>query len=375
MGYALQTLWYERQRFLPGVLAVAFSGVLIALQCGLLLGLFAITSIPIDHTTAHLWVGSREVLSVDLGRPVPEKLLSRVASIPGVDKLEFYNQAFANWTKPDGGSDLCMVIGSKLDPDAIGALQELTPELRERLTEPFGVVIDKSELGRLGVKGVGDVAEINKQKVRVVGLVEGMKSMAGPYILCSLDTSRKLISIVLPKDHSTYLLARCSDPADAPRIVAELDQMYPNDMSVFTSHQFSVRSRLHWLMKTKAGVALGYAALLGLLVGMVVTSQTLYAATTASAREYAILLALGIPRWRVSWAVLTQSFWVGLLGVVVSFPAVFGLGELANLGGIKVRLPIELLAATVVITLTMAMISGLVALRSVRQIEPNTLLR
>ena len=48
--------------------------------------------------------------------------------------------------------------------------------------------------------------------------------------------------------------------------------------------------------KTKAGIALGYTALLGLLVGAVVTSQTLYAATTASAKEYAILLAMGIPR-------------------------------------------------------------------------------
>ncbi len=50
MFYSLKTLWYERQRYLPGALAVSFSAVLIALQGGLLLGLFAITSIPIDHS-------------------------------------------------------------------------------------------------------------------------------------------------------------------------------------------------------------------------------------------------------------------------------------------------------------------------------------
>ena len=49
MAYTLSTLWYERQRYLPGVLAVAFSALLIALQCGLLLGLFSITSIPVDR--------------------------------------------------------------------------------------------------------------------------------------------------------------------------------------------------------------------------------------------------------------------------------------------------------------------------------------
>ena len=30
MSYSLATLWHERQRFLPGVLAVAFSALLIA---------------------------------------------------------------------------------------------------------------------------------------------------------------------------------------------------------------------------------------------------------------------------------------------------------------------------------------------------------
>jgi len=79
MSYSLTTLWYERHRFLPGVFAVAFSAVLIALQCGLLLGLFAITSIPVDHTRADIWLGGPEVLSVDVARPIPENYLSRLA--------------------------------------------------------------------------------------------------------------------------------------------------------------------------------------------------------------------------------------------------------------------------------------------------------
>src|SRR5437588_550503 len=61
MSYSLATLWHERQRYVPGVLAVGFSALLIALQCGLLLGLFSITSIPVDHTRADIWVGSPEV--------------------------------------------------------------------------------------------------------------------------------------------------------------------------------------------------------------------------------------------------------------------------------------------------------------------------
>ena len=96
-SYSLATLWYERQRYLPGVLAVAFSALLIALQCGLLLGLFSITSIPIDHTRAHVWMGANKVLSVDLGRPIAETTLARMGVQPEIESCEIYLQGFAFW--------------------------------------------------------------------------------------------------------------------------------------------------------------------------------------------------------------------------------------------------------------------------------------
>ena len=104
MNYSLATLWHERPRFLPGIVAVAFSAVLIALQCGLLLGLFKITTIPVDNTDADVWVGSHEVLSVDLGRPIPfVQDLARGRRPARRRTSKTYYQAFASWIKPDGG--------------------------------------------------------------------------------------------------------------------------------------------------------------------------------------------------------------------------------------------------------------------------------
>src|SRR2546429_8043905 len=102
MSYSLATLWHERNRYLPGILAVAFSALLIALQCGLLLGLFSITSLPIDHTNADIWMGAPSVLSVDLGESIRAENLFRVLEQPGVARAEVYVQGFAYWTKPNG---------------------------------------------------------------------------------------------------------------------------------------------------------------------------------------------------------------------------------------------------------------------------------
>jgi putative ABC transport system permease protein len=371
MSYSLATLWHERQRFLSGILAVAFSALLIVLQCGLLLGLFAIPSIPIEHSCADLWVGSPAVLSVDLGRPIPESYLLRLVSQPEVARAEVFLQGFMHWTKPQGGSELCIIIGSRLEDDSLGALRELTPELRRRLTEPGAIVVDEGDLDRLGVTGVGATAEITNQRVRVVGLVRGIRSLSGPYVLCSVTTARGLLRFA--PDQATYVLARCWNPGAAPAVVERL-RSYPT-MTAFTSAEFSRRSQLHWLTKTKAGVALGCAAALGLLVGAAVTSQTLYAATVASLREYAVLRALGIPRWRIGATVLALSFWVGAAGVGLALPTVISLARGANTLGVPVLTPVWLIVAATAVTLLMAVVSGFWALRSLRLIEPALLLR
>ncbi len=373
MSYSLTTLWHEKNRFLPGILAVAFSALLIALQCGLLLGLFSITSIPIDRTRADVWVSAPEVLSVDLGRPIDEgSTFATVAAQPEVARTEIYMQGFAYWTKPNGGNELCMVIGSRLGDDYLGNGDMLTPELRSRLTEHGAIVVDESELGRLGISGVGDYAEITGHRVRVVGVTHGIKSLAGPYVFCSLYTARDFLRLS-GTDTTTYILVRCHDPAQAPELVRRLRES--ERITAFTAAEFSLRSRMHWLTKTKAGIALGYAAALGLLVGAVVTSQTLYAAVAAQLREYAVLRALGIPRWRMGLTVLAQSFWVGLIGVCLALPAAFALAEVADQLGVRVMLPAELLGAAIGITMLMAMLSGLAALRSLRLVEPAMLLR
>ncbi len=371
MSYSLQTLWYERQRFLPGVLAVAFSCVLIAMQVGLLLGLFSITSISIDMSRADIWIGHPEVNSVDLGRPFPEAFQSYLDPAD-IERFEPFLQNFAYWDKPTGGIELCLIIGTRLTPDAMGPVKQLTPEHRALISMPGNVIIDEDEWHRVGVSKIGDTAEINGKRVRIVGTVSGLRSLAGPFVFCSLETAKMILRPV--EGQVTFILAKAKDPSRAQEIVDKL-QPYKRKLCAYTAEGFSRQSRIHWLTKTKAGIAMGFAAMLGLLVGAVVTSQTLYAATAASIKEYAVLRALGIPRWRMALSVLSQSFWVGMAGIVVAVPTIYLLAALADNAGAKVILPWQLMVLSVSITLIMAMISGLFALRVLGNVEPVSLLR
>jgi putative ABC transport system permease protein len=372
VSYSLITIWHERKRFLPGIVAVAFSTLLILSQGGLLVGQFSLTSTPIDHSSADIWVGHPMDLSVDLGRAIPERWLSYVAVQPEVVQVETYVIGMIVIDRRDGRSELCTVVGSSLEDEALGAVNELTPELRRRLSEPGSVVADETEVSRLGFEGVGDVAEVLGHRVRLVGVVRGLKSLAAPYLFCSLQTSRILFQGI-ELNQTIFVLARCRHPGSAQDVARRLRQQY--SVSAFTSHEFSTQTRVHWVTATKAGVTAVWSAILGLVIGVVISCQTLYSATAASWREYAVLEALGIPTWRMVAGVLAQSFWVGAAGLALAAPVTLTVADLLALAGVRLIFPLWLVELTAAVTMGTVLLSGLVALRSLRLAQPAELLR
>lgn len=127
--------------------------------------------------------------------------------------------------------------------------------------------------------------------------------------------------------------------------------------------------------QNEGGIALGYAAILGLIVGVVVTGQTLYAATAAQLREYAVLWALGIPVHRMVTLVVAQAFWMGVGGVVLALPLIFLFAATTSFLNVTILLPVWLLVATVAVTVLMALASSVAALRLLQRIQPAVLLR
>ena len=121
MSYSLTTIWHERQRFLPAILAVAFSAVLVAVQSGLVIGLLSMMSLPVDKARADVWVGYPGVRSVDLGRPIPARWVGRLAAQPEVERAEPCMLGFSLWTRVSSARDpatqpRCGVAAARVAP-------------------------------------------------------------------------------------------------------------------------------------------------------------------------------------------------------------------------------------------------------------------
>lgn len=371
MLYAIRTILYDKKRYFAGILAVAFSALLISMQVGILIGLIGVVSVPILNSQADVWAAFPDTPACDLGRPMPSYWIDRLWAHPEIETADEFIEGFRYWQTDSGKNELVVILGMNLEDGGLGPIGQLSAVDRAKLTEPGAVILDRKDAGRLDVKELGDEAEIGGQRVRVVGFTQNMRAVTGPYVLCSLSTARQLIG--MRDDQATYLLARCKDPARTSKVVEDLRNF--DRWSVFGAAEFQNRSEMHWIAKTKAGVALGFAAVLGLAVGCSITSQTLYSAIAASLRELAVLRALGIPRWRNVLFVLQQALVVGVTGLLLAAPVTYGLLLLVRSLGTQAVMPGWLIVLTTSLTLGMSILAGLFALRSLKGVEPAQLLR
>jgi putative ABC transport system permease protein len=375
VSLARATLIHEWRRFVPAVLAVAFSGLLVLVSAGLLFGLFASVAVYVDRSDADLWVGFPDTQSVDLARPIAARHEALVRMHPEVVRVESLTWGVGDWRRPDGVAISGFLVGVDPRPGSLMFGRLLTPAQRTLLETPDAVLIDASDVDKLGAH-VGDLAELNKRRVRVVGTVEGLRAVGGANLLASLATARRIDPNVGNTDQVDYLLVKLRDPL---RAEAVRDALQPTGsvrpFSVWTAAEFSERSTQYWLLESGAGAGFLFSAALGLIVGAAITSQTLMAAIAASMREYAALRALGVSLGRLRAVVLEQAGWVGLAGFAITLVGTALVLEVAHAHHVLMVVPTPLYGITAALLLAIAAASGLLALRALSATEPATLLR
>ena len=179
---------------------------------------------------------------------------SRLDLQPEIERSETYMTAMGRWRLPGRGrTELCMLIGTRLDERSLGALDVFTPELRAALVEPGTVVVDAWELDTLGLKGSSyEAGEVNDHPVRLAGTLNGFHGFSFVYVFCSHETLRQLApQVAAYPDMATCLVARCRDPRDVDRVVARVRRDYP-DMGTYTSEELSFKVKLYWLLRFAA---------------------------------------------------------------------------------------------------------------------------
>jgi putative ABC transport system permease protein len=365
---AFRNLFHDRVRLAVTLIGILFSIVLVAVQLGLYLGARGMIIATIDRAEGDLWIMAYGTKNFEEAQPIRARERYIALSTPGIESAIPLVTAFTDWRKPSGGSTLIVVVGADPENGALTPWNMVEGDVTG-LGVRDAVIVDKTYLAELGVKQVGDTAQVGASRVRVTGLTEGIRSFTvTPFVFTTLNRARQLID--MPADNITYVLSKLSPGADLEQVRADLKSRLSADVEVLTRAEFRQRSLNHWLFATGAGVALIGGAVLGLIVGTVIVAQTLYSSTKDHLPEFATLRALGSSSGYIHKVILMQAGLSALLGYVLGMAIALLIVYLSEHTALPIIMSPGLAALLFGLTLAMCSISALSAIGKVMRIDP-----
>jgi putative ABC transport system permease protein len=364
---AVRNLFHDKIRLGVTITGIVFSVVLVAIQTGLFIGFTSTTSNVIDNSGADLWITSKGVPFIEVAAPFSEKKLFRARAMPEVLDAQKYIVQFSLWKLRDGSRENCEIVG--FDPDSkMGGPWNIVEGNREDLRLPYTVMIDKFYAKRLGAEKIGDTVEIIRTRARVVGFTSGIRTFTTtPIVFTSLKNATRYTGI--PDSKAQFILVKTAPGADLERLKNKLrDEL--GGVEVWTRDGFAGLTTKYWMFGTGAGISVILGALLGLLVGVVVVAQTIYAATMDHIREFGTLKAIGATNWYVYKVIFKQAIISAVIGYSIAVCIAMFLSSKGEASGANIILPPVVLIGLFALTVGMCLTAAMVSINKVTKIDP-----
>lgn len=377
MSLALSTVLYEWRRYLAAVVALAASGVMVLGLVGLFAGLVNSITASIDRSRADLMILPARATSLLNSGGMPRRVMPLIYLNPEVVEVSDIDDGGGLFSNLATGAEkkrtYINMMSVDTAPNALDLPTDFDETTRLALSQPYAVAIDQSTLGQLGVK-LGSHAAVSGHEVVVAAVLHGYPSIDNPQIIVSRSTLR-LLKQARPSNRVGPMLVKLRDPSRAAQVRDQLNAGAGDQFRAWTKPELSTANQNDLMKQQIIGVILGFALFMGAGVGMVITWQTLRAAILANIKEFASLRALGVSMGSLGVIVMEMSFWVGVVGLVVTLVVVGGVGAIANALNVPISFPIGFVAMVSLLLLAIAVLSGFFSLGMLKKSQPADLLR
>jgi putative ABC transport system permease protein len=390
MSLALSTLLFEWRRYMAAVMALALSGLLVLSMTGVFIGIGKGFTAQIERSSADLIImrpGAKSLFGGPSG--VPRRFIPQVYNHPEVIEVQPFDGAGGRFQSvKDVDPTISQAERAKMGapktnwvstqiidttPNAVTIPTDYSDELIEALRQPLTVAIDETTLPKLGVK-LGEKALYNGQTVTVVGVLRGYPSMMQPVIVMSRDTLR-MVGQADTGPNVGPLMIKLKDPSRQEIIAAQLNEMGGGQWQTWTRQDLANANAGAMFEEGILVIIIGGCVVLGIIIGVAITWQTLRGAIMANIKEFASLRALGVSMGSLRTIVIELSFWVGLVGVGAAILLTWLLSLLARANAVIIAMPLVLLIAVGAGLILIAIGSGFLSLGILKKSQPADLLR
>ena len=369
---AIRTLIYDRGKLLAALVGVIFSVVLVNVQGGLFIGLMSKASLLIDQSDADIWIGNRGMHNLDFAHAMPLRWLHRVRSVPGVENADPMRISFSEISLPEGKFESVAVVGVDLD-SKIQQPYHIVEGPNDALRQPNSIVVDQCDKDKLMDPKIGELREIGGQRVRVAGKCYGVLSfLVAPYIFTDHRTSALMTGV--DPNTTSYFLVKVKPGADVGQVCDELRQRLP-EAEVMTREEYACESVNFWMTRTGIGLSFGAATVMGLLVGLLMFAQILYAMILDRLHELATLKAIGSTDRELLFVLTIQATIVAFVGIAAGVIISLAISSLFSTPRSTITIPIYLYFASAALVLVICWFSAIIPYWRVRQIDPHLALQ
>jgi putative ABC transport system permease protein len=371
---ALAMLFGDPAKYISLIVGLAFASLLTAQQGAIFLGLIQLgTGVLQNIRQADLWVTDPSTQYVAEYRPLADREVQRVRSVPGVQWAQPVFASRGTIDLADGGIYTSQIIG--LERSAlIGQPPEMVEGSLDDLRAPDAVIIDTIGRTKLGNPSIGDELKINERRAVVVGFCRARPGFEGNAIIyTTLENAYNFVPAGRKK--ISYILVKARDGED-PAAVAERINALPG-LAALTRDEFAYRTSMWVLRETGIGINFSITVLLGFIVGLVVSASILYQFTSDNIRHFAVLKAMGATRRVLVGMVGAQALTVGLIGygIGVGIAGAFGMAGRQPEAQLVAYFPWQLMALSFAAILICVVLGSLLSVRRVLTVEPGIVFR
>lgn len=369
-------LWHRKLRFAVALCGIAFAVMLILMQLGFRASLFESAVRYHRQLNYDVAIFSRDSQYIVAPEPFSNRRLYQALAVDGVASISPVYVGRANWKNPETlQTRIIYVLGVDPEDDVLAA-----PGIAEgRLVIPLQDVVlfddaSRPEYGPIAERfraGEPVTTEVNDRQMRVGGIFTLGTSFG---IDASLFTSSDNFLRMFPARARNSIdlgLVRVGAGVDPVVVRDRLRALVPEDVIVLTRDEFIAREMAYWNEATPIGFVFTFGAIIGLVVGTVIVYQILFSDVSDHLAEYATLRAIGYSNGYISGVVVQQALILAVLGYLLGMLATLRLYGLAR---DATKLPMELTAeraaAVLLATIAMCAVSGFLALRRVRTLDP-----
>jgi putative ABC transport system permease protein len=265
-----------------------------------------------------------------------------------------------------------VVVGVE-EASLLGNTWNLQQGQPEDVLKTDGIIVDELEGEKLVYPELGELREIGGVRARVVAKSRGvMGFLVNPYVFTTYNRAAQFLK--KPPNVCSYFLVQV-EPGEDPQAICQAIRERIPDVEAYTREEYSTISVNYWMTRTGLGISFGAATLLGVLVGLVMVAETLYALVLDRLTEFGTLKAIGAQESQVCSILISHAVIMAIVGSVIGTWTVSLIQVYFSTPRAPILIPLWLSLGSCGLVLCICLISVALPYLRIRKVDPLLVLQ